>query len=107
MYNPLKYRPYTSNGSAFGKSKRGERGVDFNVGPGQYNPIEKILGTSYSLKFRHEKKNTERTPGPGQYSKVGPIKGMTGYTTGKGLRDEAKFDRTPGPGTYETTYKWF
>jgi len=34
MYDPLRYRPYSCNGSAFGKSKRGEQGVDFNVGPG-------------------------------------------------------------------------
>jgi hypothetical protein len=41
MYDSSKYRPYSSNGSAFGKSTRDEKKVDFNVGPGQYNPSGK------------------------------------------------------------------
>ena len=107
MYDSNKYRPYSSNGSAFCKSKRGERGVDFNVGPGQYNPYEQKSGNSFSMKFRHEILSKERTPGPGQYSNIGGLRGASGYRIGSGMRDEVKCDRTPGPGTYETVFKWF
>ena len=102
---PANYDPKISAGSQGGKFAAAPRkgsAKEETVGPGAYDLPSDLGQVAYSLGARHPtKRNSEKRPGPGEYS---PVKQRDGpqYSLAQASRQGIqKTTLTPGPGQYD------